>query len=540
VLVLRASSRALVKRAQLAVLGVLEDAAFRGTIRNIGALDTWLGTLPSDVRHGTRKYPLGALSISKLFPFHETSMGRRYAESESLPAQTPALLYALRPGNTLYRAHLNVADVFHGFGSGKSTSGKSVLSTSIALAFRSRYPLAGVTIFDNGRSARPACELVDGTFTDLLGPDSPGFALFVDTDNLERARERLTIIEEMIELQCGRRVTPDEHKALLNANRVIESLPCDHRSLSAFYELVQDPGNTLRPAILPYTRRGDLGAVLDASSDSFASSRFNVVDVARVMNLPQKYLVPIMRVLVWKTLGQIEQMKADLGPRGRDLHWLVSIDESHKIMKTEIGSDFIVELQRMGRKKNIGVWLWSNALTEFSNSPQRNEMLTNCATRVFFGDSAVTASDPETIKLYENLQLPPRGIARLASLPSRTILWHQPEADILVEMNVALEKNILAMVGTSRDNAAIDSAKLKFPVRQCGAHEWKVSYLLEKGALDAAVSLGSRALTVANDGLLQRDSPRTHLGDYRDPRRADGLTTMGTIPFAITPQENDQ
>ncbi|GAC1501706.1 MAG: hypothetical protein NVS1B2_26950 [Vulcanimicrobiaceae bacterium] len=487
VIVVRAATRALVKRAQRDVLAVLKDAAFVGTVRDLGAFSTWLGTLPSDLHHGVRKYPLTAISPAKLFPIHETSMGRRFAESESLPPQTPALLYALRPGNTLYRAHLNVADVFHGFGIGRTTSGKSVLATKIALMFRSRYPLAGVTIIDNGRSARPGCELVDGTFLDLLGPASPGFALFSDSNDPERERERLQIIEEMVELQRGSRVTPDENAALVTANRVIGSMPPEHRSLSAFYELVQDPGGNLRPALLPYTRRGDLGAVLDASEDVFAFSRFNVIDVARVMSLPPKYLVPIMRVLVWKTQAQIAAMKRALGPRGHELHWLISIDESHKITQTEIGSRFVVELQKMGRRSNIGVWLWSNGLSEFVKSPARNDLLMNSPTRVFFGDSAVTPSDLETIEQYKNLQLPGHGIARLGTLAPRTVLWHQPEADILVELDVSMEADELALVGTSRDNDAIDRAR----AAHRDGERWRHAYLTEKGAFDAASRYGA-------------------------------------------------
>jgi len=492
VIVVRAKTRILVRKAQRDVIGVLENAGFRGFVRAAGAFDTWLSTLPSNAKNGTRKYPLSALTVAKLFPVHESSMGRRYAASEALPPMTPAVTYALRPGSTLYRAHLNVADVFHGFGIGKTSSGKSVALQYLSMSFRSRFPLAGVTIIDNGRSARPGCKMVDGTYYDLLGHASPGFALFADAGDADRDLERLAIIEEMVALQRnGVPVTPEQREALASANRTIASLPKAHRSMSAFYELVQDPSNVLRPALADYTRVGSLGDVLDASEDTFDVGRFNVIDVARIMSLPEKYMLPLLRVIVWKTLGQIRRMKDELGLNGHALHWLISIDEAHKVMKTPFGARFIADLQKMGRKENIGVWLWSNALSEFATSAGRNDLLMNSPSRIYFGDSAATANDVETIGLYKNLQVPARGIAMIPNLPERSFLLHQPDANVLVELNLGLDKDVLGIVGTARDNELVDRFAAQYPVALHGPHAWKIAYLRHKGANTAAESLSS-------------------------------------------------
>ena len=500
VVVVRGKTRAAVRKAQREVIGVLEDAGFRGFPRTAGAFDTWLSTLPSNAKNGTRKYPLSALTVAKLFPVHESSMGRRFAASETLPRTTPALTYALRPGNTLYRAHLNVADVFHGFGIGKTTSGKSVALQYLSMSFRSRFPLTGVTILDNGRSARPGCKMVDGEFYDLLGRQSPGFALFTDAGDPDGDRERLAIIAEMIALQRnGVPVTPEEHEALATANRTIASMPRADRSMSAFYELVQDPTNRLRPALADYTRLGSLGAVLDASEDTFQVGRYNVIDVAHIMGLPDKHMLPLLRVIVWKTLSQIREMKRSLGARGQELHWLISIDEAHKIMKTPYGATFIADLQKMGRRNNVGVWLWSNALSEFVNSPGRNDLLMNSPSRIYFGDSAATESDVETCKLYTNLQVPARGLSMIPKLPERSFLLHQPDANVLVELNLALDKDVLGIVGTARDNELVDRFEAQYPVAIHGPHAWKIAFLRHKGATAAADRLAAAVIESDDD-----------------------------------------
>jgi type IV secretion system protein VirB4 len=491
VLVVRASSRSLVEKAQRAVIGSLEDVGFRGFVRTTGAFDTWLSTLPGVSSCGTRIFPLNALTVAKLFPFHETSHGRRYSGSEALPTQTPALTYALGRGSTLQRMHLNVADVFHGFGIGKTRSGKSVMLSYLSASFRGRLPFAGVTTIDRGRSSERMARMLDGQVYDLLGKTSPGFALFADVGDVDRDRELLQILEEMVELQRGGRVTPEQHEHLATAIRLMASVPPKNRSLYAFYELLQDDQDaTLRPAIGAYTRLGALGSMLDESNDTFEVGRFNVIDIEQAIRLPEKYLIPILRVVVWKTLSQIRKMKERMGPRGKQLHWLINIDEAHSLLRHEIGARFISDLQKMGRKENIGVWLWSNSLSEFTeNATARNDLLMNSPTRIYFGDSGVTEDDHETIGLYKSLQLPERGISMLPSLPERSFLIHQPDEGTLTELNLRLDPALLAIIGTSRGNDEVERFRQQFPVEKYGKHKWKIELLRHEGAEKAATRL---------------------------------------------------
>jgi len=243
----------------------------------------------------------------------------------------------------------------------------------------------------------------------------------------------------------------------------------------------------LRPALQAYTRLGELGDMLDASEDSFDVGRFNVVDMERVIGLPEKYLIPILRIVVWKTLTQIRRLKTSMGSRGRDLHWLIQIDEAHSIMRHAIGARFISDLQKTGRKENIGIWLWTNSLVDFTaNERARNDLLMNAPSRIFFGDSGATDNDPETLGLYKSLQLPGRGIALLPTLPERSFLLHQPDEGVLVELNLKLDRDLLAVVGTSRGNDAVERFRADYPVARFGPHHWKIELLRAEGATDAA------------------------------------------------------
>jgi type IV secretory pathway VirB4 component len=470
-----------VKKAQRAVVAVLEEAGFRASIRSIGALDTYLSTLPGQAKHGVRRHPLDALTVSKIWPIHEADLGRRWSESEAHRTNVPALTYALGPGATFYRAHLNVKDVGHGFTLGRTGAGKSVQASYLAAMFRGRLPLAGVTTIDRGRSSYQLCKMLDGTFYELLGPNSPGFALFSEIEDAEMQRDVLQIISEMVELS-GVAVTPSRLESLQSAVRLMAGMPANFRSLFAFYELVQDPDAVLRPALKKYTRLGDLGALLDCSEDSFQTGRFNAVDVARIVGMAPAYLIPIYRTLFWKTLSQVRRLKQSLGA---DLHWLVNIDEAHTLMGNEIGGRFILDMLKTGRKDNVAVWLSSNSLRDFAGFQYRSDLMLQCASRIYFGDSGATEDDPETVALYRDLQLPPRGIAALPNLPDRGFLLHQPDANVLKQLTLQLDKDVLALVGTSRTIGLVDEYMARY------GDEWKVPFLRAQGATDAADRLAA-------------------------------------------------
>ncbi len=493
VLVLRAETRELVERGELAVRGALEEAGFVGEPRRLAALDTVLSTFPGDSVHGVRKHPLSALDVAHLMPLHETERGRRYADSESLPAQTPPVTYALGLGNTLSRLHLNGArDLGHAFVCGMPGVGKSVTLAAMAAMTYARLPNFGVTMLDKGRSAYRLAHMVDGTFYDLMEPGSrDGFALFSDVDDPEQAHEVLAILTEMLEL-WGVDVDAGQSDRLKEELRLIAGRPRSQRSLYSFVEQVQDPTGKLRPVLAQYHRLGQLGMALDCSSDSFESGRFNVVEIERVLALPLRFQIPMLRVLVWKLRSQVRRMRQT----SPNLHWLYVIDELHAIAGTEIGEKFILDTLTMGRKENFFLWLASPAATDFTKMSNRNRLLMSCATRIYFGDPAAT--DDATKAHYADLQLPSSGIAQVPYLADREFLLHAPGRQTLQRLSLRLDRDVLAILtgvslaqgdGLAERNARVDAFRERFPAERFGAQAWKIELLKAEGAHAAAALL---------------------------------------------------
>ena len=455
------------KRAEEAVqrvVAILDEIGYRSIRTTLTAEDDYFASLPGDGYHGVRKYPLNAVNVAHLFSFHEESAGRRYIDSPTLPRRSPALSYAIAgAGETLYRVHLNdePRDLFHHFGVGGTGSGKSVSLAHLAAQWVARMPSAGFTGIDRGRSLYRLTRFLDGNFYDVLGENSPGFALFTDVEDTQNRRELLDIIESFIELQ-GVAVTPSRRTSLEAAMDAVRSLPAALRSLKAYHELVQDPEGVLRPALGVYTRSGVLGPTLDCEVDTFSTGLFNVVEIGRIFSMSSKFLIPVLTVMFWKARTQVRRLKEATG--NFDVHWLFEIDEAHTLLGHPLGAKFIQEMFKMGRKEKMALGLWSNAATDFAKSPILNDILEACKTRFYFKNTDML--DDEKLRgIYSELGLSRRGIEMLPQMPPYSLMLHQPASHELQVLRWALDRAWLAVIGRSRDadNRRLDDYIDRFP-----------------------------------------------------------------------------
>jgi type IV secretion system protein TrbE len=445
---LRAPDAAQVEEAANNTVALFDTLGYTAFLARLTSEDEYCGQLPGDGYHGNRQYLLHAVNIAHLFSFHNESTGRRRVDAPNCPPDTPALLYAVAGERTLYRLNLNdePRDVFHHLGLGGTGSGKSVALGHIAAQWVARMPNAGFTGIDRGRSLYRLTRFLDGTFYDLLGENSPGFALFSDIDDEQNARELLDLLQGFLEIQ-GVSVAGTRRTILEQALESTKRLPPHLRSLSGYCELVRDPENVIVPALRVYTREGVLGNMLDCEQDSFTTSRFTVIEVGNLMGLRENIVVPVLTAAFWKSRTHVRMMKKQV--KNGNLHWLYGCDEAHTMLRHPLGQRFVLDLLKMGRKENMALGLWSNSITDMSESPMINDILEACRTRFFFRS---TSDDEHSTSAYEALGLPHRGIDRLRDLAPYGMLMHQPSSQELHELSLALDPATLAILGRSRDS----------------------------------------------------------------------------------------
>jgi type IV secretory pathway VirB4 component len=484
-IIVRARSRSDVRKAERIVQSALADCHFRGSVRRWGALSTIFSILPGQSAIAEkRQVPMDALTIAKAFPIHSATKGRKHSEAESFKGiPVPPITYALGPGGEFFRHHLNVKDVFHSVKFGRPGVGKSVDEVFEDAMWLARIPFGGVTVIDRGPSAYQLCMMLDGLYYRVLGRNSPGFALFADAHIPSQAREIYAIVKRMVELS-GVPVTGLRERWIKEAIADVGGRPRADRCMSGFLEHLQDPDESLHPVLKKYTRLGDMGGTFDGVTDTFETGRYNVIDLELVMNLAPELLIPLLECVIWKTRTAVRRMKEAMGADGELVHWRIRVDECNtNLMRHPIGVQFLVDMALMGRKENFALALATNSIRKFAECAGSSDVMFATATRVYFNDPAATG---ENRQYYEDHELPERGILQLPELGDHEFLLHQPEANICRRLSHRLDKNVLAVIGTSRNVTMVDHYIDRFPAARDGDHRWKKELLKAYGAEEAA------------------------------------------------------
>jgi type IV secretory pathway VirB4 component len=511
-LVVRAATRADLHRLELRLIEIVEDAGFRAVVRKDGALDSILATLPGMFTRGNRRPQLDAYLVAKTFDVHEPALGARWSEAESYPSHTPPLTYALGPGNTLERIHLHGRkDVGHAAILGEVGRGKSVLNAFVAASVGGRAPNTGCTIVDRGDSSQQLVELAGGQYIRLLddvgyaarGLEPPGFALFEHCEDPVEAVEIQSILEAMLKVN-GVEVKPRHSEAIAKAIALLGTADVEDRSMLIFGDTVVDADESMRPVFAKYNEDGALGSMLDRKRDAFRVSRLNAINIDRVMDLFGKspeYLIPILLVIVWKTVTKVRQIKAE---GARDLRWHYIFDEfNNSLLKHPIGAGIANDLFLMGRKENFTLWVSSNSLTQIANSADFETLKQSCATLWFGADAtAMNGADLEgearknsRYGLYaDRYGVPDRGIRMIAEAGDFEWVRFVPSSDFVQRVNFAIDTDVLSILGSSRTAHKPAEFQARYPEAEFGPWRWRDELIRERSpeAADRFVQIVAR------------------------------------------------
>jgi hypothetical protein len=491
-IVLSSLSRAAVNEAAQKAVALLDREEIKSFVATITAEADYLAGLPGITDYAVRQFPLHSLNVVHLANLHRESTGRRWNDAPTVPPATPALTQAISDENEIVRLHWNhePLDVFAHARVGAMGTGKSVQIAHEALAFLSRMPMAGVTIFDKGRSSYRVTRFLDGVFNDLLGHNSPGFALYRDIEDAGDHGALLGILQAIIALQnVPMTVTKDD--ALERALNNVLSEDEDIRSHSLLCEIVQDPEGSMKRALSTWKRDNPVvGNVLDRERDAFDFRRWNVIEQGRILqpSFPAKYRIPIIAAIYWKSRKQVRRMKERLNRY--DLYWLFEQDEAHSMMEDEQGCRFIKEMFREARREQLVLGLSSQYMEHFTESPVWPDIKGALQVWEYFGNSAlrqqeVESRDRRTLRQqYAESGLSARGIGLVATCPQFRFVYYSPKSRELKRVRMEFDRATLAIIARTRasDNARVD----EFIARHPDSWRWELLKYEDVPARDIA------------------------------------------------------
>ncbi|MDZ4358936.1 MAG: conjugal transfer protein TrbE [Variovorax sp.] len=456
VVVLMDEDRERLAASALSVEKAINRLAFAARIETINTMDAYLGSLPGHGVENVRRPLINTMNLADLLPTSSIWTGSATAPCPMYPPLAPALMHCVTVGATPFRLNLHVRDLGHTFMFGPTGAGKSTHLGIIAAQLR-RYAGMSIYAFDKGMSMYPLAAAINAG---SKGKTGLHFTVAADDDRLafcplqflETKADRAWAMEwiDTILALNGVDTTPGQRNEIGHA--IMSMHASGARTLSEFSVTIQD--EAIREAIKQYTVDGSMGHLLDAEEDGLSLSDFTVFEIEELMNLGEKFALPVLLYL----FRRIER-----GLRGQPA--VIILDEAWLMLGHPAFRAKIREWLKVLRKANCLVLMATQSLSDAANSGILDVIVESTATKIFLPN--VYARDEDTAALYRRMGLNKRQIEILATaVPKRQYYYVSENGRRLYDL--ALGPLALAFVGASDKEsvAAIKSLQAKF------GHEW--------------------------------------------------------------------
>jgi type IV secretion system protein VirB4 len=459
VIVLMHHDRKTLQNEALEVAKAIGRLGFSARIESVNNIEAYLGSLPSNGTCNIRRPLINTLNFAHAIPSSSPWAGDPAAPCPFYPKDSPVLMHCVTSGGTPFRLNLHYGDLGHTFILGPTGSGKSTLLATLAAQFR-RYPEITIYCFDKGMSMYALCEAVGGSHYEIAADDSE--LRFCPLQYLATPAERswaaewVSSIFELNNLQ----LSPEQHTEISSAVTVMHEN--GERTLTALYNALQDL--TLREALNDYIGNSTGGNILDADEDSLALSSFTVFEMEELMNLNDRFKIPVLLYLFRRIQNALSGQPA-----------IIMLDEAWLMLANPVFREKIREWLKVLRKANCAVIMATQSIQDAQESGILGVINESCPTKIFLPNT--TAKDNEQVReMYHSLGLSDTQIGIIANaVPKREYYFVNPHGKRL--FSLALEKLALSFVAVSDKKTIRQIKELKAKYNDL----WPEKYLLTKG-----------------------------------------------------------
>jgi len=463
VVVLMDEDRGRLEQSARKVEKAINRLGFAARIETINTLDAFLGSLPGHGVENVRRPLINTMNLADLLPTSTIWTGLASAPCPMYPPLSPALMHCVTHGATPFRLNLHVRDLGHTFMFGPTGAGKSTHLGIIAAQLR-RYTDMSIFAFDKGMSMYP---LAAGIRAGTKGKSGLHFTVAADDDQLafcplqflETKGDRAWAMEwiDTILALNGVETTPAQRNAISNA--IFSMHDSGAHTLSEFSVMIQD--EAIREAIQQYTVDGTMGHLLDAETDGLSLSDFTVFEIEELMNLGEKFALPVLLYLFRRIERALHGQPA-----------VIILDEAWLMLGHSAFRAKIREWLKVLRKANCLVLMATQSLSDAANSGILDVIVESTATKIFLPN--VYARDEDTTALYRRMGLNARQIEILATaIPKRQYYYVSENGRRLYDL--ALGPLALAFVGASDKESVAVIKNLEAKFGDAWVHEWLAS-----------------------------------------------------------------
>ena len=432
---------------------VIEGLGFAARVETINTIDAYFGSLPGHGVENVRRPLINTMNLADLMPTSTIWTGQNSAPCPLYPSLSPALMHCVTNGSTPFRLNLHVRDVGHTFMFGPTGAGKSTHLALIAAQLR-RYKNMSIFCFDKGMSLYPLTKAIGGQHFNIAA-DGDRLA-FCPLQFLESKSDRAFAVEwvDAILALNGLQTTPAQRNEISNAISNMHS--SQSKTLSDFSIMVQD--EQIRETIKPYTVDGNMGHLLDAEEDGLMFSDFTVFEIEELMNMGDKYTLPVLLYLFRRIEKSLKGQPA-----------AIIISEAWLVLQHPVFRKKIREWLKVLRKLNCFVLMETQSLSDAANSDILDVILESTSTKIFLPN--IHARDEESSILYKRMGLNSRQIDIIATaIPKKQYYYVSEKGRRLYDL--ALGPLTMSFVGTSDKDSIETIRNLEDVYGDRWVHEW--------------------------------------------------------------------
>ncbi len=453
VVVIMDESRTRLEQSSRQIEKAINRLGFAARIETINTMDAFFGSLPGHGVENVRRPLINTMNLADLLPTSTIWTGSRKAPCPLYPPISPALMHCVTHGSTPFRLNLHVRDLGHTFMFGPTGGGKSVHLGIIAAQLR-RYEGMSIFTFDKGMSMYPLTKALGGQhFSVAADDDKLAFCPLMFLKTKGDQAWAMEWVNTILALN-GVETTPAHRNEIGNA--IMSMQASGAQTLSEFSVTIQD--ELIRETLRQYTVDGTMGHLLDAEEDGLALSDFTTFEIEELMNLGEKYALPVLLYLFRRIERSLKGKPS-----------VIILDEAWLMLGHPAFRAKIREWLKVMRKANCLVLMATQSLSDAANSGILDVIVESTATKIF--PPNVYARDEDAAALYSRMGLNARQIEIIATaIPKQQYYYVSENGRRLYEL--ALGPLALSFVGASDKDSVAAIKGLEAQYGEQWVHEW--------------------------------------------------------------------
>jgi len=410
----RATMRARDMVKDLAALGLL------ARIEDANAVEAIMGTWPGNAWNNVRRPMMTLINFAEMILPVEHWKGTPTIDSPLFPVDTPVPIICGGSGREPFYLPSHLGGVSNQLVIGPTASGKSSYLGALVSAITG-IPNARVVWLDLDYSSFVLAHAMGATYQELATDGSSPLCPFVYLDDPDGTGWLFEWFRRLFK-RWDISLSGTETNDLTEALRLAKSRGI--RTMTLFVRLIQTA--RLREVLANYTTGNKWGHIFDGTPDNSAAlgGAVTVIEMRPLTVLGPAAEAPGTELL----LHAVERTM------GVDPVWIIA-DEGWRLLSDPISAAWLWEAIRTFRKRNAGITLATQSLTEVAESSYRNLLLESCPGKIFLPNSDV--SGEYVREAYLKLGVSEREVSIIgAAIPQRQYFYHSSRGKRLFQLDL--------------------------------------------------------------------------------------------------------